>query len=99
MENTLQVLHGAADSVGSVAVSSHEIIAGSIDGHVLTFDLRKGSVARDHIGPPVGYVALSSDQNCVLAATLDSTLRLLDKATGQVRTSCNLPPISPVIAT
>ena len=80
----IQVLSGAADSVGSLAVSAHEIIAGSIDGHVLTFDLRNGNVARDSLGPPIGYVALSSDQNCVLASTLDSTLRLLDKASGQV---------------
>ena len=43
----IQVLEGATDSVSAIAASSHEIIAGSIDGHVLTFDVRKGSVARE----------------------------------------------------
>ena len=46
--------------------------------------LWNGKVARDALGVPVGHVALSHDQQCVLAATLDSTLRLLDKASGQV---------------
>ena len=32
----------------------------------------------------VAHVALSADQNCLLCGTLDSTLRLLDKASGQV---------------
>ena len=54
----MQVLTGAADSVSSVAVSDHEVVAGSIDGHVLTFDLRKGEVLRDSMGPPVAHVAL-----------------------------------------
>ena len=76
----LQVLTGAADSVSAVCASDHEIFASSIDGNVLTYDMRKGSMARDTIGPPVGHVALSRDQNCVLCGTLDSTLRLLDKA-------------------
>ena len=80
----LQVLTGAADSVSAVCASDHEIFASSIDGNVLTYDMRKGSMARDTIGPPVGHVALSRDQNCVLCGTLDSTLRLLDKASGQV---------------
>ena len=80
----LQTLTGAADSVSTVAVMGHEIIAGSIDGHILMYDLRKGSLTRDAIGPPVGHVALSRDGNCILAGTLDSTLRLLDKSTGQV---------------
>lgn len=80
----LQTLSGAADSLSSLAVSGHEIITSSIDGHVCLYDLRKGSVARDAIGPPVGHVALSHDGNCVLVASLDSRLRLLDKASGTV---------------
>jgi mitogen-activated protein kinase organizer 1 len=80
----IQVLQGAADSVSAVCSSGHEIFAGSIDGSVLTYDLRKGSLLRDTVGPPVGHVSLSGDQNCILCGTLDSTLRLLDKASGQV---------------
>ena len=34
----IQTLTGAADSVSALALSAHEIIAGSIDGQVLTYD-------------------------------------------------------------
>ena len=80
----IQVLTGAADSVSAIALTEHEIVAGSIDGTVTTFDLRRGKASRDSLGPPVGHVALSGDQNCLLCATLDSRLRLLDKASGTV---------------
>ena len=80
----IQVLSGAADSVSAVAVGEHEIVCGSIDGTVITYDLRQGRALRDSLGPSVGHVTLSSDQNCVLCATLDSRLRLLDKASGTV---------------
>lgn len=83
-ERPLQVLSGNTDSVSSVTLSAHEIVAGSIDGHVCTYDLRTGRVSRDALGPPIGHVALSTDQNCILAASLDSTVRLLDKSSGQV---------------
>ena len=36
---------------------------------------------------PVTHVALSSDAKCVLASTLDSTLRLLDHQTGECLTA------------
>ena len=80
----LQILTGAADSVTSVDLSAHEIIVGSVDGTVLTYDLRKGSLVRDSIGPPVAHVAVSGDGNCLLVSTLDSALRLLDRSSGQV---------------
>lgn len=80
----IQVLSGAGDSVSAVAVGDHEIVAGSIDGTITTYDLRQGKALRDSLGPPVGHVALSGDQNCVLCASLDSRLRLLDKASGTV---------------
>lgn len=80
----IQILGGASDSVSAVAVTEHEIVAGSIDGTVTTYDLRKGAASRDSLGPPVGHVALSADQNCILCSTLDSRLRLLDKASGMV---------------
>jgi mitogen-activated protein kinase organizer 1 len=51
---------------------------------VRVHDLRRGEMVRDELGPPIGCVALSHDRNCVLAATLDHTVRLLDKASGQV---------------
>lgn len=86
-KDPIQQLDNARDSVSSLQVVAHEIFVGSIDGSVRIFDLRKGKLAIDIINTPVTHLAVSSDQNCVLAACLDSTLRLLDKATGELLVS------------
>lgn len=75
----VQTLSGSADSVSSLAVSSHYIYASSIDGNVRTYDLRAGTLTADTIGQPVTHIAVSRDGNCLLAGSLDSKLRLLDK--------------------
>ena len=79
----VQTLTDSADSVSAVASSSHYMHASSIDGKVRTYDLRAGTLTADTIGQPVTHVALSHDQNCLLAGTLDSRLRLLDKVRPQ----------------
>ncbi|KAK4411595.1 WD repeat domain-containing protein 83 [Sesamum angolense] len=38
----------------------------------------------DDLGQPVNCISLSNDGNCVLASCLDSTLRLLDRSTGEL---------------
>lgn len=68
----------------SVVVHGWEIIAGSVDGTVRRFDVRMGRVYTDDVQHPVTSVATSHDGMCVLAACLDSTLRLLDKSTGKL---------------
>lgn len=40
----------AKDSISSIAVLGHEIIAASIDGKVRTYDIRMGEVYVDVIG-------------------------------------------------
>lgn len=70
------------DSVTSVVVLGHEIVAGSVDGSVRRFDIRMGRMYVDELAHPVTCVAMSHDGLCVLAACLDSTLRLLDKVRG-----------------
>lgn len=72
------------DDVMSVTVQGAEIIAGSVDGTVRRFDIRRGRVYTDDLHHPVTHVAVSHDQLCVLAACLDSQLRLLDKGTGEL---------------
>ena len=80
----IQVLADHADSVSSVAVCGHEIVTGSIDGCVRSYDLRVGKVTCDRLGQAVTHVTLSHDSNCVLAGCLDARLRLLDKSSGQL---------------
>lgn len=45
----IQVLDEAKDSVSSLAVSDHEILAGSLDGKVRRYDLRKGMMHSDDV--------------------------------------------------
>ena len=63
------------DSVTSVAVHAHDIVAGSVDGTVRRFDIRMGRMYRDDVHHAVTSIALSHDGQCVLAACLDSKLR------------------------
>lgn len=80
----IQVMDEAKDGISSLKVLQHEIITGSVDGRVRHYDLRKGQLQVDFIGSPITCVCFSQDGQCILASTLDSTVRLLDKATGEM---------------
>lgn len=80
----IQIIDTFQDSVMSVCLTKTEIIAGSVDGTVRTFDIRIGRELVDEVRQPVNCISLSNDTNCVLASCLDSTLRLLDRSTGEL---------------
>jgi hypothetical protein len=67
-----------------VAVRDHDILAASVDGSVRRFDIRLGRMYVDELHHPITGLAVSHDSLCILAACLDSTLRLLDKSSGEV---------------
>jgi mitogen-activated protein kinase organizer 1 len=46
----IQALEEARDSVQALYVGSSRIMSGSVDGHVRTYDLRKGELRADYIG-------------------------------------------------
>ena len=46
----IQLLEEARDSVQALYVGSSRIMSGSVDGHVRTYDLRKGELRADYIG-------------------------------------------------
>jgi len=46
----IQALEEARDSVQALYVGSSRIMTGSVDGHVRTYDLRKGELRADYIG-------------------------------------------------
>ncbi|KIY97662.1 mitogen-activated protein kinaseorganizer 1 [Monoraphidium neglectum] len=75
------------DDVTSVAASGHEILGGSVDGTLRRFDIRVGRAYCDDVRHPVTSAVFSGDGLCLLAACLDSTLRLIDKATGELLAS------------
>lgn len=72
------------DDVTSVACRGHDILGASVDGTVRRFDLRLGRCYADDLRHPVTCARVTSDGLCVLAACLDSAIRLLDKATGEL---------------
>lgn len=80
----IMVLEDGKDSISSVQVTGHEIISGSIDGGIRIYDIRKGTLTIDRVPNPVTSVRLSTDGNCLLASTLDNSLRLVDKETGEL---------------
>ena len=56
----------------------------SVDGKVRNYDIRMGQLRVDYIGQPVTSVNFTRDGQCVLASTLDDTIRLMDKDTGEL---------------
>lgn len=84
----LQIMRAFADSVSSVAITaSAEIVAGSVDGTVRRFDVRMGLEVCDTMAAPVTCVAVSGDGLSLLAGCMDATVRLVDKAGGDLLAS------------
>ncbi|KAI4794948.1 hypothetical protein KUCAC02_031742 [Chaenocephalus aceratus] len=73
----IQILDEARDGVSSLKVAQHELLTGSVDGRVRRYDLRKGQLHVD-------FISSDQDGQCTLSSSLDSTVRLLDKSTGEM---------------
>lgn len=79
----IQILTEATDAVTSIVVSNDaEIIAGSVDGRVRTYDIRMGKSLTDTFPASVTSLSLSKDGKMALVGTLDSKLRLMDRESG-----------------
>ncbi|MBW0510069.1 hypothetical protein O181_049784 [Austropuccinia psidii MF-1] len=80
----IQIFQDARDSITSVIVSSSEIISGSVDGHVRTYDVRMGRLTQDYFEDPVISIHLLKDTKTMAVATLNSTIRLIDRQNGEM---------------
>ncbi|KAK6468873.1 WD repeat domain-containing protein 83 [Huso huso] len=69
---------------GHAGVSTARPSSLSVDGRVRRYDLRMGQLHSDFVDSPVTCVCFSKDGQCTLSSSLDSTLRLLDKDTGEL---------------
>ncbi|PTB62842.1 WD domain-containing protein [Trichoderma citrinoviride] len=78
----VQVLGEAKDSVTSLAVRGAEIIAGSVDGRVRSYDVRMGKCTTDVVGASVVSLDVTRDGKAMLVGSLDSKLRLMDRDSG-----------------
>lgn len=90
----------ARDAIQTIHVDSTTIITGSVDGHVRTYDLRKGELRSDYMGrecdrrfgnivslfilDPVTAVVPTQDSQTILVTTLDSHIRLMDATNGKM---------------
>ncbi|PVI04366.1 WD40 repeat-like protein [Periconia macrospinosa] len=80
----IMVLDEAKDSVTDVVALDGEIVSGSVDGRVRTYDLRRGICEVDVMGHPVTSLEVSKKGTEILVSCLDSTVRLMDRANGQL---------------
>ncbi|KAK3499752.1 WD40-repeat-containing domain protein [Neurospora hispaniola] len=81
----VQVLREAKDGITSLAVSpgGAEVLAGSVDGRVRTYDVRMGRLVTDVFPGAVTSLCLARDGKTVLVGSLDSKIRLMDRSNGQ----------------
>lgn len=83
-EKPIMSFSEARDGISSVKVLGGEIYAGSVDGRVRVYDLRMGCVDVDFLGAAaVTSVSPAKAGDSYLVGTLDSKVRLMDRATGK----------------
>ncbi|KAJ5672804.1 hypothetical protein N7507_001931 [Penicillium longicatenatum] len=82
----IQSLTEASDTVSCLHVHmpSYSIASGSYDGHVRVYDVRMGRTTDDVLAHPVTSIRCSADGNVLLASTLDSYIRMLDRSNGNL---------------
>ncbi len=78
----VQTLADARDAVTALAVRGAEVVAGSVDGRVRSYDVRAGRLTADVVGASVTSLCLTRDARALLVGSLDSRLRLMDRDTG-----------------
>ncbi|KAF2140363.1 uncharacterized protein K452DRAFT_230920 [Aplosporella prunicola CBS 121167] len=78
----IMTLSEAKDSVSALSVHEHTIVAGSVDGRVRSYDIRMGMVDEDVVGAPITSLAATRAGDSLLVSSLDSTVRLFDRAAG-----------------
>lgn len=78
----VQVLDEARDAISAVVVRGAEVLAGSVDGRVRSYDVRTGRVTTDVVGASVTSLCLTQDGRAMLVGSLDSRVRLMDRESG-----------------
>lgn len=92
----IQSLGEATDSVTSLVVRGPEVVAGSVDGRVRTYDIRTGKVVVDVLGASVTSLDLTKDGRALLVGGLGDGgggggVRLMDRDTGSCLRSYAAP--------
>ena len=80
--NPIMTFDEASDSVTAVVVRKEEIITGSVDGRVRSYDIRMGLCTEDTMPAAVTSVQITGDGQAILVGCLDSKIRLIDQKDG-----------------
>ena len=82
----IQTLIEATDTVSTLHahMPTYSIASGSYDGRARIYDIRMGRTTADVLAHPVTSVRCSADGNALLVSTLDSRIRMLDRADGKL---------------
>lgn len=84
----IQIFKEATSSITSLIIPGDlpEIISGSMDGYVRTYDMRMGNLTEDLVGLPVSSVSPSpqSPKDTLLVSSTDGKLRIFDRCHGSV---------------
>lgn len=78
----LMILEEAKDGITSLVCRDTEIIAGSSDGRIRSYDARMGRCSVDVQPGPVTSLCLGRDARTVLVGCLDGKLRIMDREGG-----------------
>lgn len=78
----LMVLEDAKDGVASLVCRDTEIISGSIDGRIRSYDVRMGRCTVDVQPGPVTSLDISRDGRTLLVGCLDGKIRFMDRENG-----------------
>eukprot|EP00914_Ancora_sagittata_P004932 GHVO01010277.1.p1 GENE.GHVO01010277.1~~GHVO01010277.1.p1 ORF type:complete len:328 (-),score=46.88 GHVO01010277.1:174-1133(-) len=80
----IQTLADAKDAMTSIIVHKAEIISGSVDGQIRTYDIRMGEVKSDNLHHPITSMTMTSDFRFLLCSCLDNKIRLINRSTGKL---------------
>ncbi|KAG5679165.1 hypothetical protein PVAND_008755 [Polypedilum vanderplanki] len=81
-----QTLKEAKDCITGLLVTTNKIITSSLDGCIRHYDIRAGELTCDKIGISITSLAMTSDEQCLLASCQDEIIRLIDIDGGEVLT-------------
>lgn len=78
----VMTLDDARDAVQTVAVRGADILTGSVDGSVRSYDVRAGRLTTDVVGAAVTGLDLARDGSSLLVGSLGEGVRLFDRTNG-----------------
>ena len=82
--NSIDVLTASTDSVIKVNANTDQIVSGSVDGFIQTYDIRCGVVYVDNLKEIISGMDTNKEANIIATTHADGILRVVNKDVGQV---------------